>query len=89
LILTSCASKQIEPEPEPTVIIQTVSLDCGTPPQRDPIDLRSIEWKIIGDNFTLTPDGYEDLSFNITEIWRGVEQLKAEIQFYVGCTKTD
>ena len=85
--LAGCAGQEIQPEPEPEIIIQTIKLECAMPPQRDPIDLRSVEWKIIGDRFTLTPEGYEDLSFNVTEIWKGVEQLIAEIDFYEACVQ--
>ena len=83
--LASCAANQTDEIEPPTVDVQLVYPDCGTPPQRERIQLRVLEWKVIGGLFTLTPTGYEDLAFNVTEIWKGVEQLQAEISYYESC----
>jgi hypothetical protein len=87
LFLTGCPWHQTKPTPvpPPEIIFKTVPLDCGAPPQRPPIDLRPISWKIIGDRFTLDPKGYEDLSYNVSEIWSGVEHLRNEVKFYEQC----
>jgi hypothetical protein len=85
LILTGCRHDVIDVPPEPVIVNKFVIPDCGTPPQRDPVELRPVIWQIIDDRFTLTPEGYEDLSFNVTEIWRGVEQLRNEITYYEQC----
>ena len=85
ILLVGCGGFQTKPTPEPEIIIRTQALDCGTPPQRPPINLRPITWKIIGDRFTLTPEGYEDLSYNVSGIWLGVEQLIIEVEYYESC----
>jgi len=85
LWMYGCAEKQTKPVPPPIIIYKTIPLDCGTPPQRPPIDLRPITWKIIGDRFTLNPQGYEDLSYNVSEIWSGVEHLLIELTYYRRC----
>jgi hypothetical protein len=84
-LLTGCASQEPLVQPEPTVVYKTVYPDCGTPPQRDPIELRAIEWLVVNGRFTLSAEGYEDLSYNITEIWKGIEQLNTEIKYYEQC----
>ena len=75
------------PEPEPVVVERFIYPDCGTPPQRDPVELRSLEWTVSEETgfFSLTSDGYEDLGYNISEILSGVRQLVAEIQYYEEC----
>lgn len=84
VFLAGCATSPEIPPP-PVTIIKTVALDCGIPPQRDPIDLRPVAWTIIGARFTLSPEGYEDLGYNISEILKGVRQLQNEIIYYEEC----
>lgn len=74
-----------EVPPEPVVLVKYLHSQCGTPPQRNQVDLRPIQWEIISDKFTLSATGYEDLSYNITQIWAGVSELKTEIKYYELC----
>ena len=85
IVLSACAGAKPVPIPEPIVITKVILPDCGTPPQRPVIDLRPISWKVIDDLFTLSAKGYEDLSYNVTEIWSGVKHLKLEVEYYELC----
>ncbi len=90
LLLAGCASTPPPAPPAKTVTVtEYVYADCGTPPQRAPIEFRAVEWEILDiggeQRFTLPPGEYEDLAFNTSEIVKGVKELKAEIQFYVAC----
>lgn len=74
-------------EPEPIVIEKLVYPDCGDPPQRDPVELRQVEWIVDKETgyFALSANGYEDLSYNVSEILSGVRQLITEVQYYEQC----
>lgn len=85
LLLTGCPEVRDDPPPEPVVLVKHIHSTCGTPPQRNQVQLRPITWEIIGDRFTLSPSGYEDLSYNVSEIWAGVEELLIEIGYYEQC----
>lgn len=89
LLVASCRGnvKDDVPPPAPTIITQTVYVVCDSPPKRESIELRPIVWRVIDDRFTLAPEGYEDLSYNMIEIWKGVEQLLAEIEYYASCAE--
>lgn len=90
-ILVSCATtKPIVLPPKPIVLTKYVYPDCKNPPQRAIIELHSIHWSYLYDDsgdvvYTLTPKGYEDLSFNTSEIIMGAKELKAEIAYYLKC----
>lgn len=86
-LVVSCRKDVKEPEPlaEPVVLVKHIHSQCGNPPQRDSVNLRPLAWEIVGDRFTLSPKGYEDLGFNMTQIWTGVELLQVEIRYYELC----
>lgn len=87
LVLAGCRH-DVCPEPEPVVITEVVYMTCGTPPQRDKVELRPVAWQVGKDGrFSLSAEGYEDLGYNISEIWNGVEQLVIEIGFYEQCLR--
>ena len=83
--LAGCAAQPSGPLPPPEILIKYIRPDCGTPPSRAPVVLRSISWQIIGGRFTLSPDGYEDLSYNVTMILQAAEELNIEIKYYEDC----
>ena len=86
LLLSGCWwNTKPDPPQEPVVLVKYIHSQCGNPPQRSSVNLRPVNWEIVGDRFTLTPQGYEDLSYNVTEIWSGVAQLKTEIEYYEKC----
>ena len=89
--LAACASTPPPFVPAKTVTIKEfVYPDCGNPPQRSPVELRSLSWRVLPDakgeqRFTLSAKGYEDLGFNTSEILKGAKELKAELQYYIAC----
>ena len=87
--LAGCASTPPTPPPEPTVITEYMYPDCGVIPARDPVNLRSVSWKVINGLFTLTPDEYENLSYNVSEITRGVKQLSVQLDYYEQCVSNE
>lgn len=95
ILLVGCGTTQPRPEPpKPVVITEYVYPDCGTPPKRDKVEYRRITWSYIYDDqdnvlYTLTPKGYEDLSFNTSEIIKGIRQLKGELAYYKQCIKAN
>jgi len=91
LFLAGCRHDVVPtPEPEPYVMYKYVYLDCGNPPERQLIDFKPLQWTIVeGGNFALTPEGYKDLSYNISQIILGTKELKNEIKFYEDCLAED
>lgn len=87
LVLAGCASNQ--PVVEPPTITDTVYVypDCGKPPPRKPVDFAPVSWQVIDGRFTISAEGYKRLSYNMAEIMRGIEELKAEIKYYIACVK--
>lgn len=88
ILLGGCRKDVVCPDPEPIYVEVPVYMDCGQPPRRDAVELRTLAWQVGEDGrFSLSAEGYEDLGYNISEIWSGVEQLLAEIGFYEECQK--
>lgn len=92
ILITGCGTKQVKPvvPPKPVVVTQFVYPDCGNPPRRDKVQHRDILWGYMYDEdgdvvYTLTPQGYKDLSFNTSEIIKGAKQLKGEVAYYIEC----
>ena len=84
-LLAGCASTPDCPVPDPVVVTKFLPLSCGTPPNRAPIDLSVISWQVRDERWSLSDDGYSDLSRNTSEIKRALNELKSEVQFYVRC----
>lgn len=79
-------------EPDTVTVVKWRTVNCGNPPERDHIDLRpmSDSWRILPgpdgeQRFTLSAEAYENLGFNITQILKGVKQLREEIKYYRDC----
>lgn len=92
LSLAGCGLFRHKPEPAPLPPVNPthfVRADCGTPPRRRSIDFQLptfLVLKIDGQQrFTLSPDEYKKLKFNMEEIESGVKELRLEIQFYLDC----
>jgi len=90
LLLAGCSwIKPTVLPPRPVVVTEYVRADCGTPPQRAPVEFRHVEWLILEvsgeQRFTLTAGEYENLAFNTSEIIKGAKELRAEIQYYLDC----
>lgn len=78
--------------PKPIVKTQYVYPDCDNPPRRSKVEFKPIYWNWAKDQsgntiYYLTPEGYEDLSFNTSEIIKGSKELKAELTYYITCIK--
>lgn len=82
---TGCASAPKTEIPDPVVVTKYITTDCGEPPQRSAVNLRPIEWRIIEGRFTLSPEGYEDLGYNVSMILAGIRELRGEVEFYERC----
>lgn len=84
ILLISCKST---PELKPTTveIVKYVKLECGNPPQVEPFKALPVEWEVIDGKFTLTAQGYENLSKNTAGILKGVKQIKLQRDFYENC----
>ena len=95
IFLVGCKTTCPKPlPPDPVVITKFVKPDCGIPPKRSIIKLRPVIWGYMYDEdgdvvYTITPRGYEDLSFNTSEIIKGAKELKAEIDYYRECIEGD
>jgi hypothetical protein len=83
VLLVGCATKQVDPIT--TVDTVYVYPDCGSPPVRTQVDLKQITWKVIDGNFALSPEGYENLSYNVTMILAAIRELGLEIEYYEKC----
>lgn len=85
LVLSACASSPGTELPDPVIIKEYVRAECGNPPERTPVNLRPLSWQVIDSRFTLSPEGYEDLSYNVSMILLGIRELQAEVEFYERC----
>ena len=88
--LAGCASEPVQPPAKTVTVASVQKLDCGTVPARTAPEFRPITWHVLPDEngesvFSLTPKGYENLSFNMSEIEQIIRELKAEIKFYEEC----
>lgn len=85
LVLGGCAAKQ--PISVPVGITETITVyaTCGSPPPRDDIILVPITWVVQEGRFSLSPEDYKKLSFNMAQTTKGVKQLRAEINYYEKC----
>lgn len=85
LVLSGCAAQPPTEVPDPVILTKYVQAECGTPPSKTAVNLRSLSWQIIEGRFTLSPEGYEDLSYNVSMILAGIKELQSEIEFYEAC----
>ena len=88
VLLMACAAKPVPPAPPPVTITEIVYHDCGTPPQRDPVDFEPLIWAVLEDSdtpYALSGEGYKTISNIMTTIWNGIKQLRIEIEFYENC----
>lgn len=95
-ILSGCGKPSVKPEIKPPVEIVTVETKAPAPivPDVDRLRLRTVEWKIVTTEnvdqvltegsalFTLTADGYENLSLNMSEIRALIQQQQKIIAIY-------
>jgi len=77
-----------KPDPEPQIVPQWRTYDCGVPPARDKVSFRLPDWSIIDSRYTLSTDGYADLGENMQEIVKAVGQLVETVRFYENCIKS-
>jgi len=93
ILLVGCSGVQEKPLPPPPVVdTQFITVDCGNPPKRSKVEFRPIFWNWMKDAdgdtvYYLTPKGYEDLSFNTSELIKGAKELKAALAYYMDCIK--
>jgi hypothetical protein len=90
LFLIGCATTPEPLPPKPVVLKEYVYPDCGNSPKRSKVEHRDIHWFWMEDTdgdtvYYLTPKGYEDLSFNTSEIIKGAKELKTELAYYLEC----
>lgn len=92
LFLVGCGSAPVQPVeiPEPVVITEFVTPDCGEPPRGDEIELLEVTWQVLpnaeGDQmFCLSGTEYGDLGHNTAEIKQGVRQLRLRLNWYQEC----
>ena len=89
VLLAGCALLKPQPLPEPVVVTKVIRLDCGKPPELEPVELEYYEWRVLGPDeqkvYALTAEDYAKLSRNDTAIWTGVRQLRRVITYYEGC----
>jgi hypothetical protein len=85
LVLAGCATKQ--PVIDEPTISDTIYVyqDCGTPPRRETLVFVPLSWQVIDGRFSVDAEGYKDLAYNMSEIRKGVEELKVEIRYYLKC----
>lgn len=82
--------------PTTTTAVVTVEKPKIVVPSVDNIQLRDVEWHVIGRNnpqvafdktksqslFAITPKGYENLSMNTAQMTRTIRQLQAQVKAY-------
>ena len=85
VLISGCAAQPPTELPDPVILTKYVRAECGEPPSREAVNLRPISWQIIDGRFTLSPEGYEDLSYNVSSILAGIRELQSEIEFYEEC----
>ena len=87
LVLAGCAAQK--PIVKQPTITDTVFVypDCGTPPPRETLVLVPLTWEVIDGRFSVSSEEYKKLAFNMSEIMKGVKELKLEIAYYVRCVQ--
>lgn len=90
--LGGCASAPPAPNLVPTIVevARYIAYECGVPPALVHLSLLDVEWEVLPDaegvqRFTLTPDEYENLGNNVTELLVRTKQLIAQRDFYEEC----
>lgn len=63
------------------------------PPSISPIETRKVEFKVSSDGnqafYSITPQTYENLSYNVQEMLRYIREQKAVIEYYENIYKTN
>ena len=86
VFLISCGGRQVvDPEPDVQIVTKWVVFDCGTPPDRDFVDLSVPRWRIIDGRYTLTPEEYGILGESVSDIIKAAKQMANVIDFYQEC----
>jgi len=85
LILSGCVKDRVKRDIPPQIITKFKTYNCGVPPARDKINLRSVTIKIIDGLYTFTPDQYGNLGDNMADIIKASGQLVEIVRFYEAC----
>jgi hypothetical protein len=87
LVLAGCAAQK--PVVKQPTITDTVFVypDCGKPPPRETIVLVPLTWQVIDGRFSISSEGYKKLAFNMSEIMKGVKELRLEVNYYTQCNR--
>jgi len=94
VLLIGCATTPDPIPAKPIVLKEYVYPNCDNPPQRAKVEHRDIFWFWTVDEngdtiYYITPKGYEDLSFNISEFIKGAKELRAELAYYKECIQAN
>jgi hypothetical protein len=83
-ILVVAGCKTVEPPP-PIVLTQWVFADCGVQPERSSVQLKPLSWQVINGRFSLSPQGYQDLSYNVTMALASMKEYEVVLAYYQAC----
>ncbi|MEK0324246.1 MAG: hypothetical protein QQN63_00950 [Nitrosopumilus sp.] len=94
--IVGCSSAPPVPNNVAPVIVEVaryIAYECGVPPAIVPLTMLDVEWDVATDvngeeQFMLTPQQYENLGKNVSEILAKSKQLKAQRNFYVECIES-
>ena len=82
LFLSACSSSNTDPV---DILLE--------PPSISPIETRKVEFKVSSDGnqafYSITPQTYENLSYNVQEMLRYIREQKAVIEYYENIYKTN
>lgn len=69
----------------------TTSVEVLTPPEIQPIITRDVEFKVVSEGgkafYLITPQTYENLSYNVQEMLRYIREQKEVIRYYESVTQ--
>lgn len=91
LALVGCASQKDawQVPPDPVYVPVATRIDCGIPEPTSPVKFRPVilgKAEVDGTTvLTLPGPAYENLSWNTSELKRGLKELKATLRFYLDC----
>ncbi len=85
LIVVGCATTPQAIVPDKIVVPNYVYADCGTPPKRTKVQLRVLSWQVIDGRFSMSAKGYEDLSYNVSQVLAAVKEFGIELEYYEKC----
>ena len=90
--IAGCSSTPPVPNVAPVIVevARYIAYECGVPPAIVPLTTLEVEWDVApdingDDRFMLTPQQYENLGKNVSEILAKSKQLKAQRDFYSDC----